>query len=358
MKRFSLLYALASMMALVAILTLTSCDVHEFPEEPPKEPLRVILDLDYSTEMPLYKVVDYPDGTSQTASSRSDAEYMVRHTIKIFANSDKQRAQVWSRADADYTTTVYRPISEDLSTQIEIKVPDGSYTAMIWTDYVPVGSGVEPFYNVSDFSDIHYENIRDYQGSTDWRDAFRGQEAFVVPDADLTQEGVQTVHVAMGRPLGKYKIIATDVEQFITRTLIRDGQKPTSVTDARAFDFSKYKVRLVYTGYLPSAFNMFMNKPVDSSLGVSFYSDVELLNDDEACLAFDYVMVNGTEAKVDAVVQLVDLDGNLMAQSSPIRIPLVRSKLTEVRGKFLTASSSSGVTIVTEFDGEYNIEIH
>lgn len=351
MRRSILFYAFA------AAVAVTSCDVHEFPIEPEKEPLRVVLDLDYSTEMPLYKVIEYPDGTSAGMLSRSQIEYRVRHTVQIFSTAEVSRAQLWSRAGADYTTTVYRPMSDDLSTQIEVKVPEGPYVAMVWTDYVPVDTKFPPFYNVADFADIHYTDLRDYTGSTDMRDAFRGETEFDVPDPVLIEDNVETVRVAMGRPLGKYRIIATDVEQFISRAMSRDGAEPTSVTDSRAFDFSKYKIRMVYTGYLPTAFNMFQNKPVDSALGVSYYSDIELISDDEACLAFDYVMVNGTEAKVDAVVQLVDDDGNLIAQSSPLRIPLVRSKLTEIRGKFLTASSSSGVGIVTEFDGEYNIEI-
>lgn len=352
MKRLILTYALA------AVVAVTSCDVHEFPIEPEKEPLSVILSLDYSTEMPLYKVVEYPDGTSQNMSARSDIEYKVRHTVRIFSVDEESRAKLWSRADADYTTTVYSPMSADLSTQIEVKVPDGPYVAMVWTDYVPVNSKIQPFYNVTDFSDIYYENLTDYVGSTDMRDAFRGEAEFCVPDAELIEDNVETVPIAMSRPLGKYRIIATDVDQFITRAMSRDGLDVSSLTDSRAFDFSKYKVRVVYSGYLPTAFNMFLNKPVDSSLGVSYYSDIELISDDEACLAFDYVLVNGTEAKIDAIVQLVDLEGNVLAQSSSIRIPLVRSKLTEIRGEFLTASSSSGVSIVTEFDGSYNIEIH
>lgn len=344
-------------LALTALFAMTSCDVHQFPIEPEKEPLRVILDLDFSTEMPLYKVVEYPDDTSQSTSTRSQADYQVRYTVKIFSTAENSRAKTISRSDADYTTTVYRPVSDDLSTQIEIEVPEGSYTAMVWTDYVPINSGIVPFYDINDFSDIHYADLNNYIGSTDMRDAFCGEVQFDIPEPTLIEENIETIPVEMRRPLGKYTIIATDVEQFISRALSRSGQDPSSVIDTRAFDFTKYRIRVVYSGYLPTAFNMFLNKPVDSSLGVYYYSDINLITENEASLAFDYVMVNGTEAKVDIIVQLTDLDGNVLAQSSSIRIPLVRSKLTEVRGKFLTASSSSGVGIITKFDGQYDIEI-
>lgn len=350
MRRFSV------MSQLMVLLALTACDVHQFPIVEESEPLRVLLDLDYSTEMPLYTLLDYPDGTAQNVSSRADGNYRVRHTVQIFSGTESSRSS-WSRSGADYTYTVYRPYSDDLSTQVEVEIPDGPYTAMVWTDYVPVDESQFSYHNVDDFADIHYDERMDYSGSDDMRDAFRGEVEFVVPDLDLTVDNVETVHVDMHRPFGKFTIIATDVQQFISRALSRAGEDPSSVSDSRAFDFTKYKVRLVYTAYMPSSFNMFLNKPVDSRLGVSFNSDIQLMSQDEACLAFDYVMVNGSEAKVDAAVQIVDSDNQVLSQSAPMRIPLMRSKLTEIRGKFLTASSQSGVSIVTEFDDEYNIEI-
>ncbi len=352
MNRWATIATVSMMMA-----ALTACDVHQFPYDEEKEPLRVILDLDYSTQMPIYTIIDYPDGTAQSVSSRAEMQYQIRHTVEVFSTDGGTARAAMSRAKAEYSTTVYRPMSDGLDTQIEIQVPDGPYMAMVWTDYVPIKTSVQPFYDVSDFADIHYTDLTDYIGSTDMRDAFRGEAEFVIPDYDLVADNIETIPVTMTRPLGKYMIIATDVRQFISRALSRGGINPESVSDSRAFDFTKYKVRVVYTGYVPTAFNMFLNKPVDSALGLSYFSEINLISDDEAMLAFDYVMVNGSETKIDAVIQIVDEDLNVLAQSSSMRIPVVRSKYTEVRGKFLTASSSSGIGIITEFDGEYNIEI-
>lgn len=346
------------LLLLVALLALTACDVHQFPEEENQEPLRVVLDLDYSTELPLYTVIEYPSGTAQNVSSRAELNYKVRHTVQIFSGTEQGSRASWSRAGADYVYTVYRPYSEDLSTQIEVKVPRGSYTAMVWTDYVPISESGTPYHNVDNFADIHYENLQKYSGSDDLRDAFRGEVEFYVPDEERIEGNVETVHVNMHRPLGKFSIIATDVEQFISRAPSRQGEDPEHVADSRTFDFSRYSARVVYTAYLPSSFNMFLNKPVDSKLGVTFYSDIRQMSEKEACLAFDYIMVNGSESKVDALVQIIDNeDKKVVSQSDVMRIPVVRSKHTEIRGKFLTASSQSGVTIVTKFDGEYNIEI-
>lgn len=337
-------------------IALTACDVHQFPE-PAEERLHVVLDLDFSTELPLYTVMEYPDGTNpdNQGKSRAADDYSVRHTVQIFAGTDASSRATVSRAGADYTTTVVRPIGQTLDTEIEVEIPDGPYTAMVWTDYVHTASG-NAFHIPDDFADISIADIPNYRGSTDLRDAFRGQAEFFVPDPDRIADRRETVHIAMERPKAKFTIIATDVRQFISRAKSRNAQAaPTE--DSRAFDFNDYSARLVYTGYLPSSFNMFLNKPVDSTTGVWFDSRIHPLSDDEARLAFDYVMVNGSEAKVDAALQILDREGKIVAQSSVMRIPMMRSKHTEIRGKFLTASNSSGVSIVTKFDGEYNIEI-
>jgi hypothetical protein len=76
----------------------------------------------------------------------------------------------------------------------------------------------------------------------------------------------------------------------------------------------------------------------------------------EALLASDYVFVNGNESAVSAAVQIVDAAGTVLSQSQSVRIPIARGKLTEMRGNFLTTENSSGLSINTQFSGEYNLE--
>ncbi|MDD6622868.1 MAG: hypothetical protein PUE90_09215, partial [Bacteroidales bacterium] len=107
----------------------------------------------------------------------------------------------------------------------------------------------------------------------------------------------------------------------------------------------------------PCSFNMFTNKPADSWTGVAFTSRLIKINEQEAELGFDYVFVNGSEAKVSVCVEVYDSENNLLANINPIEVPLVRSQLTIVRGEFLTSKATGGVGIVPDFDGEYNIVI-
>ena len=108
---------------------------------------------------------------------------------------------------------------------------------------------------------------------------------------------------------------------------------------------------------MPSTFNMRDNKPCDSSTGVSFTSDITLIDEHNARLGFDYVMVNGHESSVMVAVGLFDENGVRLSMTNPIEVPLKRSMLTTVKGSFLMQDTRGGVAIEPGFDGEYNIII-
>ena len=80
------------------------------------------------------------------------------------------------------------------------------------------------------------------------------------------------------------------------------------------------------------------------------------LDKNNAELGSDYVFVNGHESSVTVSVEIYDRDGTLLSRSQPISVPLVRNKVTIVRGKFLTVKAEGGVSIDADFDGEYNYE--
>jgi len=97
---------------------------------------------------------------------------------------------------------------------------------------------------------------------------------------------------------------------------------------------------------MPSKFNMWDDKPNDSSLGVSFASDITLLDEHNARLGFDYVMVNGRESSVMVAVGLFDENGVRLSMTNPIEVPLKRSMLTTVKGSFLMQDTGGGVAMV------------
>ena len=108
---------------------------------------------------------------------------------------------------------------------------------------------------------------------------------------------------------------------------------------------------------MPSVYSLFDDKPIDSATGVSFDSKIRPTDQGEASLGFDYVFVNGKESFVSVIVCVYDTEGHLMVTSPTLKVPTRRNFHTLVRGKFLTETASSGITIDADFDGEFNIEV-
>lgn len=221
-----------------------------------------------------------------------------------------------------------------------------------------------------------------YQGNTPWRDAFIGQA-----DAEVEPLENGSLTIEMERPLAKYRFITTDLEEFIQQAIEREqakaeekalqdaiaaGKLNATVADstqqhteamgdtkgnARSVDLNKFQVRMVYPMFVPCSFNAFTNKPADSWTAQQYEGKITQLSETEAELGFDFVFVNGAEAKITVGLALYDSDGELISSIDPITLPIKRSRLTTIRGKFLTSHANSSVGINTSFDGEYNIEI-
>ena len=340
-------YKIAAACAL-AISALSSCDVHEFPaEEPGKQ--SITLNLEFRTEMPLHQTVEY---TRSGKASALPADYDIRYQIRIYATDSEGEI-----TSGDYTAvTVTKDDVTDPDHSVSIEIGEGSYRFLVWADYVDNGSEADKFYTTGDFNEITLAGDS-HCGNNAFRDAFRGETvAAVSPDNGAAQE----ITVEMERPLARFQFITTDLETFITNALkeqeARSGaEKENSPT--KAVNLDDYRIVFRYAGFMPSAFNNFTNKPVDAVTGVSFTGRITRLGDTEAELGFDYVFVNGTESTVPIAVEVYNMENELLSSTDPIDVPLERSKLTIVRGPFLTTQASGGVGIDPGFDGEWNYEI-
>lgn len=310
--------------------TLSSCDVHEFPADEKPE-VQLLLDFADTAEMPLYKDVEYGNGDVLKTTRQplaSSENFSVRHTIVAYAvdNSGKMSEEPAMR------TVVTRPVAGGLDAAVSISLDRGKYVFYVWTDYVAKGTAVDLYYDTSALSDITYVSKGDYHGSDDMRDCFRGEAAAAVGN------GSATVKVRMERPLGKFVFITNDASRLTPETL------------------AGYTVVFRYCGYMPSVFSLFQNKPIDSWQGVSFSSNVAQADGNEATLGFDYVMMNGKETTVPIALEIYDGEKRRVAATEAVDVPLMRNKLTVVRGQFLTSKAAGGVDIKVDFDGEYDYE--
>ena len=346
----------SSSAAACALLCITSCAVHEWPEPTPAD---VIVNLDFDTQMPQYKVLN----EEGTRASHDGRDYDIRYTIAAY-----RLLQDGSYAEEPFLLKVFsKDEIEELNATFRFSIDEGSYRFYVWTDFVLAGTQSDYFYNTTSFRRISLQGT--HEGNNDFRDAFSGSADLKVIRRG-SKETPSTVTVQMRRPLAKFEFITTDLQEFITKTIeamIRKEEaeaaakagetKPEGDTKTPVVDLEKYTVVFFYSGYMPNAYNMMEGKPCDSATGVKFSSAISAIDNHDARLGFDYVFVNGEESSVMVTVALYDEEGTQLSISRQIEVPIKRSMLTTVRGSFLMQNTGGGVAIDPGFEDEFNIYI-
>lgn len=343
-------------LAACALLCITSCAVHEWPEPSPAD---VIVNLDFDTQLPQYKVLN----EEGTRASHDGRDYDIRYTIAAY-----RLLQDGSYAEEPFLLKVFsRDEIEELNATFRFSIDEGSYRFYVWTDFVLAGTQSDYFYNTTNFRRISLQGA--HEGNNDFRDAFSGSADLKVIRRG-SKETPSTVTVQMRRPLAKFEFITTDLQEFITKTIEAMIRKEEAEAAAKAgetksegdtktpvVDLEKYTVVFFYSGYMPNAYNMMEGKPCDSATGVKFSSAISAIDNHDARLGFDYVFVNGEESSVMVTVALYDEEGTQLSISRQIEVPIKRSMLTTVRGSFLMQNTGGGVAIDPGFEDEFNIYI-
>lgn len=339
-----------------ALLCITSCAVHEWPEQSPAD---VIVNLDFDTQLPQYKVLN----EEGTRASHDGRDYDIRYTIAAY-----RLLQDGSYAEEPFLLKVFsKDEIDELNATFRFSIYEGSYRFYVWTDFVLAGTQSDYFYNTTNFRRISLQGT--HEGNNDFRDAFSGSADLKVIRLG-SKETPSTVTVQMRRPLAKFEFITTDLQEFITKTIEAMIRKEEAEAAAKAgetksegdtktpvVDLEKYTVVFFYSGYMPNAYNMMEGKPCDSATGVKFSSAISAIDNHDARLGFDYVFVNGEESSVMVTVALYDEEGTQLSISRQIEVPIKRSMLTTVRGSFLMQNTGGGVAIDPGFEDEFNIYI-
>ena len=343
-------------LAACALLCITSCAVHEWPEPTPAD---VIVNLDFDTQMPQYKVLN----EEGTRASHDGRDYDIRYAIAAY-----RLLQDGSYAEEPFLLKVFsKDEIDELNATFRFSIDEGSYRFYVWTDFVLAGTQSDYFYNTTNFRRISLQGT--HEGNNDFRDALSGSADLKVIRRG-SKETPSTVTVQMRRPLAKFEFITTDLQEFITKTIEAMIRKEEAEVAAKAgetksegdtktpvVDLEKYTVVFFYSGYMPNAYNMMEGKPCDSATGVKFSSAISAIDNHDARLGFDYVFVNGEESSVMVTVALYDEEGTQLSISRQIEVPIKRSMLTTVRGSFLMQNTGGGVAIDPGFEDEFNIYI-
>lgn len=349
----------------LSILLLSACDVHEWPETP--EFVKMHLRLNYETDMTEWEhLYDGAEVIEQGYGETYDNHRhygKIRYIVRTYPVSEK------TRATSDYTQEFVftKDISEGYDHEVTLDLLPGNYNVMVWSDLIQTSSD-NPFHNADNFAEIRLQG--DHKGSNDYRDAFRGSNCISLV-ADIMGHLPDTLDISMQRPLAKFEFVTNDVMEFIDKESVRaaskangndaaskaNGNKAVSNDDSptRAVNIEDYRVVFYYVGFMPDAYSMNTDKPVDSSTGVMFESRLRKISESEATMGFDYVFVNGKKSAVTVQIGIYNNEGRQLSLTEPIEVPLKRSHHTIMTGMFLMSEASGGVSINPDFDGDHNL---
>ncbi len=340
-----------------AMVLAVSCHVHEWPDA--STPAQMDLELVFATDMPDYKEVDYE--TKRTRAGFTAEDMDIRYTLKFYPGLPDGG---YSSSEAsDYTLVMTRPSSEELDCSRRVSLPEGKWKILCWTDFVRMGGVDDLFYGTADFSSVTLSE--DHIANTDYKDAFRGSAEVELRRLGSEEPPVQ-VKLDMERPLAKYRFIATDFDAMVTKVMREKAAEaaaagesfPADDPSTSSFNPADYYLRFYYSSFMPCVFDIFRDKPIDSRTGVFFDSEFIPISSKEVLMGFDYVMVNGHESAVSVQVALCEVKTDKQLSLTPsVLVPLVRSKVTTVRGDFLTMGTGGDIGVRPEFDGEFNLII-
>lgn len=238
---------------------------------------------------------------------------------------------------------------EAIALPVTLSLDAAAHNFTVWADYVQDESLCNAHYNADNLRSVSH--LPPYADDHTRRDAFFGNLS-----VDLSGSGgssAATVRVAMKRPLAHYRIVATDVQEFLNK------QHANGRPGAGA-----YEVHVTYQYFLVTRFNATTGEAVDSGTGYGYTRRLTLTADADECEpGADYVLAGEGESGVMVALEVTDSQGNTTSRVTNLEIPYKRGCTTTVRGAFLTANAGGGgeggldLGIDSDYEGEFNIDI-
>ena len=281
-------------------------------------------------ELPSPNLPDY----SGTRAARADVGYSVRCVVEVYRKGTEELLH--------RRTALPTPLAAGRHS-LELSLYKGDYDLRLWADYVPQGITGDYHYSTADLKFVTFNPDRIYTACTDSRDA-----SYATLSIALTKDA-QEETIILQRPLAKYRIIATDVNEFIKAV----GSKFPGER--------KFGIRFSYGFYFPVAFDVWQGKPSRSEMGISFAGTLIISDDNnsEIELGSDYIFANGTNSYIPLTIEIISIkSGELIGRYPALNVPYQRAHLTTIRGRFLTALfGSGGIGIDPGYDGDIDIDL-
>lgn len=321
--------------SLICMLALLSSCVHEYPDASTPADVMVQFSFELSAEMPELK-----DTYNAHETAPSDDEYDFRYQIRAY----KQLPTGGYAKEPLHSFSFIKDKVDDLKYTNTIALREGSYRLLAWVDYIKEDTAADLFYGTESFSRIDLLGD-EHVANTVVKDVFIGEAAVDAVRVGSSADPVETV-IELTRPTGKYEIVTTDLKEFRDEQEDKVSGEPVNIDDCYAV--------ISYKSYMPTSFNLVTSRPNDSASGISYKSSVVHINENEACLGFDYVLIP-QETTISISVAFYSNEGVLMADTGAFDVDLKRGHVTRIYKKYLTGNIGGGLGIDTEFEGDNNI---
>lgn len=340
-------------------LMLGSC-IHEYPQElSGAEPqVNVTFELAVDTDLPLYG--------NFSRSTRTDADELRRRFI-VDVYLDGKAVE-----EKRICTTEAIQTAEGVYTlPVSLKLDARPYTFVVWSDYVQRAPSEDLHFHTGQLNNITLNET--YHSDYRQRETFCGSLAAdlaAYTDAPITEtlaKELQTrdtpeteirLRIPLKRPQAQFKIVSTDVGDFLSKMLKKKGGKVSDSSKASATS-TGYRIRVGYEYFFPTAYNVLGDLLCGSSAGIGFTTPCNIVADvnGECELASDFVFTGTEDSYVSLTLEVLDSTDAVVSRATGIQVPCRQGCLTVVSGKFLTTLMRPGIGIDTDYDGEFNIII-
>lgn len=253
----------------------------------------------------------------------------------------------------DYSTVAHKemilPPETDLSQPFRLpfsfQLDPRRYEIAIWCDCLDPADNTPSGYDASSLSDI--KAMKDPQGWTVHKDCFFHLGILDLREHSREESKSVTVPVSLERPLGGFRLIADDYQEFINvnEGAIRKGES--------------YSVEISIQPGLARGFDLLDRSPLrrKESDKISCPVRITTIPGIEMELASAYPFCGDETVDFTIDVFVFNSAKALISKTQGISFPMRKGALTTIRGRLLTNYINGGITVDPTWDGEIDIEI-
>lgn len=336
-KLYILIYVATTLLGI--LLLFVGC-IHQYPGDVPPTQKDVTL---YLQLLPDREFIPLPVITKSGADIVPEG-YLPRIIVEA-----RHAGETSPAARAVMTVSEEELANPEITLPVSLSLKSVPYDLTVWMDYVREESLPDAHYHTEDLRSVSY--VLPYEEDHLRRDAFVGNASIDLSE----QEGQLTRQINIRRPLAHYRLMATDVQEFLNKE--HANGRPGA---------GEYDVTVTYQYFLVTHLNAVTGEPVNSGSGFGYIRRITLDDTMSECeLAADYVLAGEQSSNVTVTVEVRQKGGNekqapVLSRGVNLEIPYRRGHTTTVQGAFLSTkggdSGSGGIDI--GIDGDYEGEIN